>query len=122
MDTVSSTQKTASKAGNAEAAPMSRETLTITDNSTGKSNEGPSKTSTIKAREPRQIKPDAHDFGMMSYDPAFNNTASCVSRITYIDGDEGILRYRGYPIEELAEKSTYLETAYLLLHGELPTE
>ena len=61
------------------------------------------------------------DFGMMSYDPAFNNTASCISKITYIDGDEGILRYRGYPIEELAEKATYLETAYLLLHGELPT-
>src|SRR5262249_8979069 len=62
------------------------------------------------------------DFGLMSYDPAFNNTASCISRVSYIDGDKGILRYRGYPIEELAEKSTYLETAYLLLHGELPTE
>ena len=65
----------------------------------------------------RQIKVDPADFGMISYDPAFNNTASCISRITYIDGDAGILRYRGYPIEELAEKSTYLETAYLLLHG-----
>ena len=69
----------------------------------------------------RQIKVDPTEFGMMSYDPAYNNTASCMSRITYIDGDAGILRYRGYPIEELAEKSTYLETAYLLLHGELPT-
>src|SRR5260370_26669626 len=122
MDTVSSTQKTAIKAGNAEAAPMSRETLTITDNRTGKSYEVPIKNGAIKAMDLRQIKTDARDFGMMSYDPAFNNTASCISRITYIDGDEGILRYRGYPIEELAEKSTYLETAYLLLHGELPTE
>jgi len=122
MDTVSSTQKTAIKAGNAEAAHMSRETLTITDNRTGKSYEVPIKNGAIKAMDLRQIKTDAHDFGMMSYDPAFNNTASCVSRITYIDGDDGILRYRGYPIEELAEKSSYLETAYLLLHGELPTE
>src|SRR5262249_3274584 len=64
----------------------------------------------------------AEDFGVVSYDPAFNNTASCISRITYIDGEAGILRYRGYPIEELAEKSTYLETAYLLLHGALPTK
>src|SRR6266853_3536821 len=122
MDTVSSTQKTTIKAGNAEAAPMSRETLTITDNRTGKSYEVPIKNGTIKAMDLRQIKNDAHDFGMMSYDPAFNNTASCVSRITYIDGDEGILQYRGYPIEELAERSTYLETAYLLLNGELPTK
>src|SRR2546426_1087825 len=70
----------------------------------------------------RQIKTGADDFGLMTYDPAFTNTASCISRVSYIDGDKGILRYRGYPIEELAEKSTYLETAYLLLRGELPTE
>jgi citrate synthase len=101
---------------------MPRETLTITDNRTGKSYEISITHGTIHATDLRQIKVDPADFGMISYDPAFNNTASCISRITFIDGDEGILRYRGYPIEELAEKSTYLETAYLLLHGELPTQ
>jgi len=106
---------------NNEDASTRRETLTITDNRTGKSYEIPIKHDTIKAMDLRQIKVKAADFGMISYDPAFNNTASCISKITYIDGDVGILRYRGYPIEELAEKSTYLETAYLLLHGELPT-
>src|SRR5277367_2629220 len=104
-----------------EASPTARETLTVTDNRTGKSYEIPIKHDTIRAMDLRQIKVDAADFGMMSYDPAFNNTASCISKVTYIDGDAGILRYRGYPIEDLAEKSTYLETAYLLLHGELPT-
>jgi len=98
-----------------------RETLTVTDNRTGKSYELPITHDTIKAMDLRQIKVKPDDFGMISYDPAYNNTASCISRITYIDGDLGILRYRGYPIEELAEKSTYLETAYLLLKGELPT-
>jgi citrate synthase len=98
-----------------------RESLTITDNRTGKQYEIPIQHDTIRALDLRQIKVDAEDFGMMSYDPAFTNTASCISRITFIDGDKGILRYRGYPIEELAEKSTYLETAYLILHGELPT-
>jgi citrate synthase len=98
-----------------------RNTLTITDNRTGKSYEIPITHDTIKAMDLRQIKVNPSEFGMISYDPAFNNTASCISRITYIDGDVGILRYRGYPIEELAEKSSYLETAYLLLHGELPT-
>ena len=100
---------------------QSRETLTITDNRTGKTYEVPITHDTIRAMDLRQIKVDSADFGMMSYDPAFNNTASCISKVTYIDGDAGILRYRGYPIEDLAEKSTYLETAYLLLHGELPT-
>src|SRR5271165_201182 len=104
-----------------EDSPARRETLTITDNRTGKSYEIPIKHDTIRAMDLRQIKVDAADFGMMSYDPAFNNTASCISKVTYIDGDAGILRYRGYPIEDLAEKSTYLETAYLLLNGELPT-
>ena len=99
-----------------------RETLTITDNRTGKQYEIPIQNDTIRALDLRQIKLNAEDFGMMSYDPAFTNTASCISRITFIDGDKGILRYRGYPIEELAEKSTYLETAYLILHGELPTK
>ncbi len=98
-----------------------RDTLSITDNRTGKSYEVPITHGTVRAMDLRQIRVDPADFGMISYDPAYNNTASCISRITYIDGDAGILRYRGYPIEELAEKSTYLETAYLLLHGELPT-
>ena len=98
-----------------------RDTLTVTDNRTGKSYELPITHDTIKAMDLRQIKVKPDDFGMISYDPAYNNTASCISRITYIDGDKGILRYRGYSIEELAEKSTYLETAYLLLKGELPT-
>src|SRR5579872_2099516 len=101
-------------------ASASRESLTVTDNRTGKSYEIPIKHGAIRAMDLRQIKVDPTEFGMMSYDPAYNNTASCVSKITYIDGDAGILRYRGYPIEDLAEKSTYLETAYLLLHGELP--
>jgi citrate synthase len=101
---------------------MAAETLTITDNRTGKQYEIPIENGTIKAMDLRQIKASDDDFGLMTYDPAFTNTASCKSRITLIDGDKGILRYRGYPIEQLAEKSTYLETAYLILHGELPTE
>src|SRR5262250_3137637 len=105
-----------------ESPAAARDSLTITDNRTGKSYEVPITHGTIRAMDLRQIKVDPKEFGMMSYDPAFNNTASCISRVTFIDGDEGILRYRGYPIEELAEKSTYLETAYLLLYGELPNE
>jgi citrate synthase len=104
-----------------ETSATRRDTVTITDNRTGKSYELPITHDTIKAMDLRQIKVRPEDFGMISYDPAYNNTASCISRITYIDGDKGILRYRGYSIEELAEKSTYLETAYLLLRGELPT-
>ncbi len=96
------------------------ETLSIIDNRTGKKYEVPVVHGTIKAMDLRQIKVSDDDFGLMTYDPAFMNTASCQSRITYIDGDKGILRYRGYPIEQLAEKSTYLEVAYLLIHGELP--
>ena len=105
-----------------EANRTSRDSLTITDNRTGKSYEVPITDDTIRALDLRQIKVNAGDFGMMSYDPAFNNTALCRSKITFIDGDVGILRYRGYPIEELAEHSTYLETAYLILRGELPTK
>jgi citrate synthase len=101
---------------------MSKETLTITDNRTGKTYEVPIKDGTIKAMDLRQITTSEDDFGLMCYDPAFTNTASCKSKITFIDGDKGILRYRGYPIEQLAEKSTYLETAYLILNGELPTQ
>ncbi|HUJ82394.1 MAG TPA: citrate/2-methylcitrate synthase, partial [Candidatus Acidoferrales bacterium] len=98
-----------------------RDSLSITDNRTGRKYELPIKNDTIRAMDLRQIKVKDSDFGMISYDPAFTNTASCISRITYIDGDKGILEYRGYPIEELAEKSTYLETSYLILYGELPT-
>ncbi|MBX2992612.1 MAG: citrate synthase [Bacteroidetes bacterium] len=98
------------------------DTLTIIDNRTGKKYEIPITHDTIRAMDLRQIKVKDDDFGMMTYDPAFMNTASCISKITYIDGDKGILRYRGYPIEQLAEKSNFLETAWLLLHGELPTK
>ena len=96
------------------------DTLTITDNRTGKQYEIPIKDDTIRAIDFRQIKVDPDEFGMMLYDPAFLNTAACRSRITFIDGDKGVLRYRGYPIEQLAEHSTFIETAYLLLNGELP--
>ncbi len=100
---------------------MSRDSLTITDNRTGKTYEVPITDDTIRAMDLRQVKVKADDFGMMTYDPSFGNTALCRSKITFIDGDKGILRYRGYPIEELAERSNYLETAYLILYGELPT-
>ncbi len=99
---------------------MASETLTIIDNRTGKQYEIPIKNGAVKATDLFQIRVTEDD-GIVSYDPGFMNTASCQSKITYIDGDKGILRYRGYPIEQLAEKSTYLETAYLILHGELPT-
>jgi citrate synthase len=99
---------------------MPKDTLSITDNRTGKTYELPIKDGTVAAQELRQIKTSADDFGLMTYDPAFMNTASCKSRITYIDGDKGILRYRGYPIEQLAERSTFLETSFLLINGELP--
>jgi len=100
---------------------MSTDTLTITDNRTGISYEIPISDGAIKASDLRQFKLDPHDYGLMSYDPAFTNTASTKSAITYLDGDKGELRYRGYPIEQLAERSTFLETAYLVLFGELPT-
>ncbi|HUY29219.1 MAG TPA: citrate synthase [Candidatus Binataceae bacterium] len=100
---------------------MAKDTLSITDNRTGKSYEIPiEEGGVIRAAALRQIRTAPEDFGLMSYDPAFTNTASCRSRVTYIDGDKGILRYRGYPIEVLAEKSNYLETAYLIVKGELP--
>ena len=98
------------------------DTLTITDNRTGRQYEIPVTDDTIRALDLRQIKVDPGDFGMMSYDPAFLNTASCRSAVTFIDGEQGILRYRGYPIEQLAEHGTFVETAYLLVHGELPGE
>ena len=101
---------------------MSSDTLTITDNRTGKVYELPIDHATIRASDLRKIKVTPDEFGMMAYDPGYDNTASCKSTITYIDGDKGILRYRGYPIEDLAEKSSFLEVAYLLIYGELPTE
>jgi citrate synthase len=101
---------------------MSKDTLTVTDNRTGKSYELPITDGTIRALDLRQIKVSDGDFGLLAYDPAYLNTASCRSSITFIDGDKGILRYRGYDVAELAEKSTYLEVAYLILHGELPTK
>jgi citrate synthase len=101
---------------------MSKDTLTLTDNRTGKTYEIPITHDTIRAKDLRQIKVNDNDFGMMSYDPAYLNTASCISQITYIDGAAGILCYRGYPIQELAEKSSFLEVAYLLIYGELPSK
>jgi citrate synthase len=104
------------------AATSGTDSLSVTDNRTGNTFEIPITDGTVRAMEFRQMKTSDADFGLMTYDPAFSNTASCRSAITYIDGDAGILEYRGYPIEQLAEKSTYLEVAYLLVHGELPTE
>jgi citrate synthase len=105
-----------------EDAKDRNDSLTITDNRTGKSYELPISDGTIRAMDLRQIKADPQDFGLMTYDPALTNTASCRSAITFIDGDSGILEYRGYPIEELAEKSSFLETAYLIVKGDLPNQ
>ena len=101
---------------------MPSDTLTVVDNRTGQQYTIPIENGTIRAMDFRQIKASEDDFGLMSYDPSFSNTASCRSEITFIDGEKGILEYRGYPIEELAEQSTYMETAYLTIHGELPTK
>src|SRR5918997_3755799 len=100
---------------------MASDTLTIIDNRTGKKYDIPVQNGAIKATDLFQIKVSDDD-GLVSYDPGFMNTAACHSRITYIDGDKGILRYRGYPIEQLAEQASFLETAYLLIEGELPTK
>ena len=101
---------------------MPKDSITVTDNRTGKTYELPITEGTIRAIDLRQIKVADDDFGMMTYDPAFMNTAACRSAITFIDGDQGILRYRGYPIEQLAEKASFLEVAYLLCEGELPNK
>src|SRR6266576_4432609 len=116
----------------AEAETKSREdgggvatagdTLTVTDNRTGETYEVEITDGTVKAMDFRQIKVDEDDFGLMSYDPAFTNTASCRSEITFIGGEAGVLQHRGYPIEQLCDESSYLEVAYLLIHGELPTQ
>ncbi|HWH92790.1 MAG TPA: citrate synthase [Baekduia sp.] len=103
-------------------AAAGQDTLTVTDNRTGQTYEVPITDGTVRAMDFRQIKTSDDDFGLMTYDPAFTNTASCRSAITYLDGENGVLEYRGYPIEQLAEHSTYLEVAYLLVHGELPTQ
>src|SRR5436190_4635247 len=97
------------------------DTLTVTDNRTGKTYELPISDGTITGMDLRQIKTSDDDFGLMSFDPAYTNTASCRSAITYIDGEAGILEYRGYPIDQLCDNATYLEVAYLIVHGELPT-
>jgi citrate synthase len=102
-------------------AQMSAETLTVTDNRTGETYELPISDGTVRAMDLRQIKTDEADFGLMAYDPAYTNTASCRSAITYIDGAAGVLQHRGYPIEQLCERSSYLEVAYLLINGSLPT-
>ena len=104
-----------------EDTQVAKDTLSITDNRTGKQYEVAVSEGTIKAMDLRQIKTSDEDFGLMTYDPAFMNTASCRSAITFIDGDRGILRYRGYPIEQLAEHCTFLEVAYLIIEGELPS-
>src|ERR1700754_549683 len=107
---------------NADASAAKAETLSVTDNRIGKTFELPITDNTIRSLDLRQIKVDESEFGMLSYDPAFTNTASCRSAITYIDGSAGILEHRGYSIEQLCEKSTFLEVAYLLIFGELPTK
>ena len=112
---------TAPTASDATAATAAG-TLDLRDSRTGKSYSIPITEGTIRAQDLRQVRVDEEDFGLMSYDPAFMNTAACRSAITFIDGDKGILRYRGYPIEQLAEQATFLEVAYLLRHGELPTQ
>jgi citrate synthase len=113
------TETTTSNGGD---VATSTDSLTVTDNRTGRTYEIPIQDETIRATELRKIKVKDDDFGLMTYDPAYMATASCRSAVTYIDGDKGILEYRGYPIEQLAEKSNYLEVAYLLIHGELPTQ
>ncbi|MCH2109835.1 MAG: hypothetical protein MK135_10925, partial [Polyangiaceae bacterium] len=101
---------------------MSKNTLSITDNRTGKTYESEITDDTIRSMDLRQIKVGEDDFGMLGYDPAFTNTASCRSAVTFIDGGKGILRYRGYPVDQLAEKTSWLECAKLVLDGELPSK
>jgi citrate synthase len=116
-----STETDTQAAGAAGVAENGRGTLSVTDNRTGRSYEIEITDGTVRSTDFRQIKVSDDDFGLMTYDPAYMNTASCRSEVTYLDGENGVLEYRGYPIEQLAEQSTYLEVAYLLVHGELPT-
>jgi citrate synthase len=111
-----------SQDGGVATADEATNTLTVTDNRTGKSYELEITDDTVKAMDLRQIKVTEDEFGMMAYDPAFTNTASCRSAITFIDGEEGILQHRGIPIEQLCEQSSYLEVAFMLVYGELPTQ
>src|SRR3954452_19114266 len=113
---------TEEQSANGGGTATASDSLTITDNRTGQTYEIPIEDGTIRATALREIKVDENDFGVMSYDPAFMNTVSCRSAITFLDGEAGVLEYRGYPIEQLAEHSTYLEVAYLLVHGELPDQ
>jgi len=117
MGTVEATKPEATETKSSET----RDALSVIDRRTGKSYELPIVNGTVRAMDLRQMKTGPEDFGLMAYDPAFLNTASCTSRITFIDGDRGILRYRGYPIDELASGSSFLEVSYLLIYGELPT-
>jgi citrate synthase len=119
---MASEQQTPEDGGGVATAEPATETLTVTDNRTGKEYELEVTDGTVRAMDLRQIKVSDDDFGLMTYDPAFTNTASCRSAITYIDGEAGILQHRGYPIEQLCEQSNYLEVAYLLVFGELPTQ
>src|SRR5918997_1217332 len=116
------TQTQQEQSGGDGAGAERKDTLTVTDNRTGETYELEVTDGTVRAMDFRQMKVDEDDFDLMTYDPAYTNTASTRSAITFIDGDKGILEYRGYPIEQLAEKSSYLEVAYLLVHGELPTK
>src|SRR5580693_1051927 len=115
MSTQAKTETGANGAGGAS------DSLSVTDNRTGRTYEIPIVDGAIRSLDLRAIKTSEEDFGLLAYDPAFMNTASCRSAITFLDGDVGVLQYRGYPIEQLAEHSTYLEVAYLLVHGDLPT-
>jgi citrate synthase len=117
-----SEQETSADGGGVATADTSKDTLSVTDNRTGESYELEITEGTVKAMDFRQIKVSEDDFGLMTYDPAFTNTASCRSAITFIDGDKGILQHRGIPIEQLCEQSTFLEVAFLLIYGELPTQ
>jgi citrate synthase len=116
------TQRQTEHQGDGTVAVGGEDTLTITDNRTGRTYELEVNEGTIRAMDLRQVKVSEDDFGLMAYDPAFTNTASCRSAITFIDGEAGVLEHRGYPIEQLCERSSYLEVAYLLVFGELPTE
>src|ERR1700722_19144402 len=122
MSSQESTITDTGAAGNGQANGAPQDTLTVTDNRTGKNYELAIEDGTVRGIDLRQVKTDADDFGLMVYDPAYMNTASCRSSITYIDGDAGILQHRGYPIEQLCEHSSYLEVAYLLINGRLPNK
>src|SRR5437763_15449428 len=117
-----STETKAQAGTDGQVTDGGKESLTVTDNRTGKTYDVPIEDGTVRAMAFREMKVSEEDFGLMTYDPAYTNTASCRSAITFIDGEAGILEYRGYPIEQLAEQSSYLEVAYLLVNGELPTQ